>query len=262
LIAGAFVQEHSELETNSKEIEMSGHNKWSTIKHKKGKADAARGKIFSRLVKEISVAARQGGGDAEMNPRLRVAIDTAKSQNMPNDNIDRAVKRGTGELEGVNYEEMAYEAYGPGGVAIIIEVLTDNKNRSAAEIRNMLTKGGGTLGLKNSVAYLFTKQGQVTVEGASLTEDAVLEAGLDAGIEDVEVFEDTIIASTAPDDVFLVKDALEAAGMKVISAEVTKVPSNTIMLSGKEADRTMRLLESLEDHDDVQALYSNFDMAE
>lgn len=239
---------------------MSGHNKWSTIKHKKGKADAARGKIFSRLVKEISVAARQGGGDADMNPRLRVAIDTARGQNMPNDNIERAIKRGTGELEGVTYEEMLYEAYGPGGVAIIIEVLTDNKNRAAAEIRHSLTKGGGSLGSKNSVAYLFSKQGQISIDASVHTEDEVLEAGLDAGLEDVEVVEDTIIASTGPDDIFTVKEAMEAAGIKVISAEVTKVPSNTVLLSGKAAVRTMKLLEALEDIDDVQAIFSNFDM--
>ena len=241
---------------------MSGHNKWSTIKHKKGKADAARGKILSRLVKEISVAARAGGGDPDMNPRLRVAVDSAKGQNMPNENIDRAIKRGTGELEGVTYEEMMYEAYGPGGVAIIIEVLTDNKNRAAAEIRHALTKGGGTLGSKNSVAYLFSKQGQILIDGTSHTEDEVLEAGLDAGLEDVSVVDDTVIASASPEDVFSVKDALEEAGVKVISAEVTKVPANTVVLSGKEAVRTMKLLDALEDLDDVQALFSNFDMDE
>ena len=241
---------------------MSGHNKWSTIKHKKGKADAARGKILSRLVKEISVAARAGGGDPDMNPRLRVAVDSAKGQNMPNENIDRAIKRGTGELEGVTYEEMMYEAYGPGGVAIIIEVLTDNKNRAAAEIRHALTKGGGTLGSKNSVAYLFSKQGQILIDGTSHTEDEVLEAGLDAGLEDVSVVDDTVIASASPEDVFSVKDALEEAGVKVISAEVTKVPANTVMLSGKVAVRTMKLLNALEDLDDVQALFSNFDMDE
>lgn len=239
---------------------MSGHNKWSTIKHKKGKADAARGKIFSRLVKEISVAARQGGGDAEMNPRLRLAIDTARSQNMPNENIERAIKRGTGELEGVTYEEMVYEAYGPGGVAIIIEVLTDNKNRSAAEIRHMLTKGGGSLGSKNSVAYLFSKQGQITIDGNSHTEDEVLEAGLEAGLEDVMLMDDTIVATTLPEEVFEVKKALETAGITVESAEVTKVPSNTVILAGKDADKAMKLLEALEEHDDVQALHSNFDM--
>ncbi|HOP27433.1 MAG TPA: YebC/PmpR family DNA-binding transcriptional regulator [Candidatus Sabulitectum sp.] len=241
---------------------MSGHNKWSTIKHKKGKADAARGRIFSRLVKEISVAARQGGGDPDMNPRLRVAVDTARSQNMPNDNIERAIKRGTGELEGVTYDEMVYEAYGPGGVAIIIEVLTDNKNRSAAEVRHLLTKGGGSLGSKNSVAYLFTRQGQITVDASVHSEDEVLEAGLEAGLEDVELQDDIIVATTEPDGVFEVKKALEAAGIKVDSAEVTKVPSNTVMLEGKEAEKAMKLLESLEEHDDVQALYSNFDMAD
>lgn len=241
---------------------MSGHNKWSTIKHKKGKADAARGKIFSRLVKEISVAARAGGGDIDMNPRLRVAVDSAKGQNMPNDNIERAIKRGTGELEGVTYEEMLYEAYGPGGVAIIIEVLTDNKNRAAAEIRHSLTKGGGSLGSKNSVAYLFSKQGQICIDGAAHTEDEVLEAGLDAGLEDVAVVEDTIIASTGPDDVLTVKEALESSGIKIVSFEVTKVPANTVLLTGKVAVRTMKLLEALEDLDDVQALFSNFDMDE
>ncbi|PIE52438.1 YebC/PmpR family DNA-binding transcriptional regulator [Candidatus Fermentibacteria bacterium] len=241
---------------------MSGHNKWSTIKHKKGKADAARGKIFSRLVKEISVAARQGGGDPEMNPRLRVAIDSARSQNMPNDNIERAIKRGTGELEGVSYEEMVYEAYGPGGVAIIVEVLTDNKNRSAAEIRHILTKGGGSLGSKNSVAYLFSRQGQIIIDGSAHTEDEVLEAGLEAGLEDVEASDETIVAITGADEVFEVKKALEAAGIEVASAEVTKVPSNTVVLAGKEAEKAMKLLENLEDHDDVQAIHSNFDMAE
>ena len=241
---------------------MSGHNKWSTIKHKKGKADAARGRIFSRLVKEISVAARQGGGDPEMNPRLRVAVDTARSQNMPNDNIERAIKRGTGELEGVTYEEMVYEAYGPGGVAIIIEVLTDNKNRSAAEIRHLLTKGGGSLGSKNSVAYLFSKQGQIGIDPSAHSEDDVLEAGLEAGLEDVIVHDEIIIATTAPDEVFTVKDALEAAGIATQSAEVTKIPSNTVVLAGKEAEKAMKLLEALEEHDDVQALHSNFDMAE
>ena len=241
---------------------MSGHNKWSTIKHKKGKADAIRGRIFSRLVKEISVAARQGGGDPEMNPRLRVAVDTARSQNMPGDNIERAIKRGTGELEGITYEEMVYEAYGPGGVAIIIEVLTDNKNRSAAEIRHILTKGGGSLGSKNSVAYLFSREGQLAIDAGSHTEDDVLEAGLEAGLEDVQVQDDMIVATSAPDDVFEVKKTLEKAGIRVDSAEVTKVPSNTVVLEGKDAEKAMKLLESLEEHDDVQALYSNFDMAD
>ncbi len=241
---------------------MSGHNKWSTIKHKKGKADAARGKIFSRLVKEISVAARAGGGDPEMNPRLRVAVDSAKGQNMPNDNIERAIKRGTGELEGVTYEEMLYEAYGPGGVAIIIEVLTDNKNRAAAEIRHTLTKFGGSLGSKNSVAYLFSKQGQICIDGSAHSEDEVLEAGLDAGLEDVSVFEEIIIASTDPDDLLAVKEAMDTAEIKVISSEVTKVASTSVLLTGKIALRTVKLLDAIEDLDDVQAMFSNFDMEE
>ncbi len=241
---------------------MSGHNKWSSIKHKKGKADAERGKIFSRLVKEISVAAREGGGDPDMNPRLRVAIDTAKSQNMPNDNIDRAIKRGTGELEGITYEEITYEAYGPGGVAILIEVLTDNRNRSAAEIRHTLSKGGGSLGSRNSVAYLFTKQGQLTVDGAAFTEEQVMEAGLEAGLSDVYEDEGLLVLSSAPEDVYSVKDALEAAGVKVDSAEIVKVPANTVSLSGREAEQTIRLLNTLEENEDIQAVYSNFEQAD
>ena len=208
---------------------MSGHNKWSSIKHKKGKADAARGRIFSRLVKEITVAARQGGGEIDSNSRLRVAIETAKSQNMPYENIERAIKRGTGELEGVSYEEMTYEAYGPGGVAIIIEVLTDNRNRSAAEIRNILSKGGGHLGSRNSVAYLFSSIGQIAIDGAKFDEDTVLEAGLDAGAEDVQT-------------------------------EDTKIPSNTVIPQGREAEQALKLLEVLEEHDDVQAVHTNLEM--
>lgn len=241
---------------------MSGHNKWSTIKHKKGKADAQRGRIFSRLVKEITVAAREGGGDPDMNPRLRVAVDTAKSQNMPNDNIERAIRRGTGELEGVTYEEITYEAYGPGGVAILIEVLTDNRNRSAAEIRHILSKGGGSLGQKNSVAYLFSKQGQLTVDASAHSEDRVMEAGLDAGLSDVYPDDGLHVLSSAPEDVFKVKDALEVQGVRVESAEIVKVPSNTVTLSGREADQAARLLNALEENEDIQAVYSNFDRSD
>jgi len=240
---------------------MSGHNKWSSIKHKKGKADAARGRIFSRLVKEITVAARQGGSDADSNPRLRVAIETAKSHNMPSDNIDRAIKRGTGELEGISYEEITYEAYGPGGVAIMIEVLTDNRNRSAAEIRHILSKGGGHLGSRNSVAYIFTSVGQIAIDGSMFDEDAILEAGLEAGAEDVQTFDDIVIVTASPVDVFTVKESLQRAGIEVSSAEVTKVPSNTVVLEGKEADQALRLLEQLEENDDVQAVHTNFEMS-
>ncbi|NOQ22212.1 MAG: YebC/PmpR family DNA-binding transcriptional regulator [Candidatus Aegiribacteria sp.] len=239
---------------------MSGHNKWSSIKHKKQKADAARGKIFSRLVKEISVAAREGGGDVETNARLRVGVETAKSHNMPSDNIERAIKRGTGALEGITYEEMTYEAYGPGGVAIIIEVLTDNKNRTAAEIRHILSKHGGHLGSRNSVAYMFSRVGKIIIDGTRYTEDQVLEAGLEAGLEDVQKIDEVIIASTAPADVFEVKNALVGMGVVPDSAEVTKEPDIYIGLSAKEAGKAIELLEILEDNDDVQAIHTNFEM--
>lgn len=241
---------------------MSGHNKWSSIKHKKQKADAARGKIFSRLVKEISVAARDGGADTETNSRLRVAVETAKSHNMPSDNIDRAIKRGTGDLEGINYEEIIYEAYGPGGVAIIIEVLTDNKNRAAADIRHILSKHGGHLGSKNSVAYMFNRVGQITIDGTGYTEDQILEAGLDAGLEDVQSQDDIIIAMTSPSDVFDVKDVLVKSGIRVESAEITKQPDNWIGLTEKEAGKALQLLEILEECDDVQAVHTNFEIRE
>jgi YebC/PmpR family DNA-binding regulatory protein len=239
---------------------MSGHNKWSSIKHKKQKADAARGKIFSRLVKEISVAAREGGGDVETNARLRVAVETAKSHNMPSDNIERAIKRGTGALEGITYEEMTYEAYGPGGVAIIIEVLTDNKNRTAAEIRHILGKHGGHLGSRNSVAYMFSRVGKIVIDGTRYTEDQVLEAGLEAGLEDVQTIDEVIIASTSPSDVFDVKNALVEMSVIPESAEVTKEPENYIGLGDKEAHKALELLEILEDNDDVQAIHTNFEM--
>lgn len=241
---------------------MSGHSKWSSIKHKKQKADAARGKIFSRLVKEISVAAREGGGDTETNSRLRVAVETAKSHNMPSDNIDRAIKRGTGDLEGINYEEIIYEAYGPGGVAIIIEVLTDNKNRAAADIRHVLSKHGGHLGSRNSVAYMFNRVGQITIDGTEYTEDQILEAGLDAGLEDVQLQDDIIIAMTSPSDVFVVKDVLVKSGIRIESAEITKQPANWIGLSEKEAGKALQLLEILEECDDVQAVHTNFEIRE
>lgn len=241
---------------------MSGHNKWSSIKHKKSKADAARGKIFSRLVKEISVAAREGGGDVETNARLRVGVETAKSHNMPSDNIERAIKRGTGALEGITYEEMTYEAYGPGGVAIIIEVLTDNKNRTAAEIRHSLSKHGGHLGSRNSVAYMFNRVGKIIIDGARYSEDQVLEAGLEAGLEDVQTIDDIIIASTAPSDVFDVKNALVEMGVMPESAEVTKEPDNFIGLSVREAEKAVALLEILEENDDVQAIHTNFEIQE
>lgn len=241
---------------------MSGHNKWSTIKHKKGKADAARGKIFSRLVKEITVSAREGGRDPDTNARLRVAIESAKSQNMPSENIEKAIKRGTGEIEGVNYEEITYEAYGPGGVAIMIDVLTDNRNRTAAEIRNLLSKGNGHLGSKNSVAYIFKSVGQIRTENNDFDEDAILEVGLDAGVEDIEEENNSFIVTTSVSNLFTVKNALEGSDIEIDYAEMTKIPDNTVIPSARDADKALKLLEALEEHDDVQAVYTNLEMPE
>ncbi len=241
---------------------MSGHNKWSTIKHKKGKADALRGALFSKLVKEITASAREGGGDTSMNARLRVAVDAAKASNMPADNIDKAIKRGTGEIEGVIYEEMQYEVYGPGGVAILVDVLTDNKNRAAAEIRHILTRGGGRLGAKNSVAYLFTSRGQIFVDSSRHDEEKVMEAGLEAGAEDIQSSDDTIIVVTNPTRLYVVKEGLEKAGISVDGAEVAKVADTMVVPSAKEAEQAARLLEMLEEHDDVQAVHTNLEMPE
>jgi YebC/PmpR family DNA-binding regulatory protein len=241
---------------------MSGHNKWSTIKHKKGKADAARGQLFSKLVKEITAAAREGGGDTETNARLRAAVDAAKSSNMPSDNVEKAIKRGTGEIEGVIFEEMQYEAYGPGGVAILIEILTDNKNRTAAEVRHILTRGGGRLGAKNSVAYLFSSRGQIYINASKFNEDQVLEAGLDAGLEDVLVSDDTIVATTTPSTLYKVREALEKAGIEVDNAEMAKVAETNVVPSGREAEQAVKLLEMLEEHDDVQRVHTNLEMPE
>jgi YebC/PmpR family DNA-binding regulatory protein len=241
---------------------MSGHNKWSTIKHKKGKADAARGQLFSKLVKEITAASREGGGDTETNARLRAAVDAAKSSNMPSDNVEKAIKRGTGEIEGVVFEEMQYEAYGPGGVAILIEILTDNKNRTAAEVRHILTRGGGRLGAKNSVAYLFSSRGQIYISASKFNEDQVLEAGLDAGLEDVLVSDDTIVATTTPSTLYKVREALEKAGIEVDNAEMAKVAETNVVPSGREAEQAVKLLEMLEEHDDVQRVHTNLEMPE
>ena len=241
---------------------MSGHSKWSSIKHKKAKADAAKGKIFSKLVKEITVAAREGGGDPESNSRLRLALDTAKSHNMPANNIERAVKRGTGELEGVSYEEIVYEAYGPGGIAILIEVLTDNKNRAAADIRHILQKHGGHLGTRNSVAYKFTRIGQITIDSSKATEDEVFEAGLEAGVEDIVTQDNLIIVTTPSSDVFDVKKVFDDLNIEVESAYVTKKPDSQLFLSDRDAEKAIQLLEALEENDDVQDVHSNFDMLE
>lgn len=239
---------------------MSGHSKWSTIKHKKGAADAKRGKIFTRLIKEITVAARMGGGDLESNPRLRTAVAGAKSENMPKDNIERAIKKGTGELEGVNYEESTYEGYGPGGAAVLIESLTDNKNRAVADIRHILNKCGGNLGENGCVGWMFDKKGYINIEKNTVDEDTLMEVALDAGAEDVREDEDNFEVITDPDDFEAVKGAIDAASIACADAEVTMLPQSTASLKGKEAEQMIRLMETLEDCDDVQKVYTNADI--
>jgi YebC/PmpR family DNA-binding regulatory protein len=241
---------------------MSGHSKWATIKHKKGALDAKRGKIFTRLIKEIMVAAKAGGGDPDGNPRLRTAIAAAKAENMPNDNISRAIKRGTGEIEGAQYEDITYEGYGPGGVAIIVDVLTDNRNRAVSEIRHAFSKQGGNLGESGSVSFMFSKKGLIVVEKSAADEDKLTEIVLEAGAEDLAGDGEYWEITTAPGDLAAVKTALENAKIKPESAEVTMIPSTYTKLEGTQAAAMMRLLEALEDLDDAQNVYSNFDMSD
>ena len=241
---------------------MSGHSKWATIKHKKGALDAKRGKIFTRLIKEIMVAAKAGGGDPDGNPRLRTAILAAKAENMPNDNIQRAVKRGTGEIEGASYEDITFEGYGPGGVAVIIEVLTDNRNRAVSEIRHAFSKNGGNLGESGSVGYMFAKKGLIVVPKDAANEDKLTEIVLDAGAEDLNDDGEYWEIITAPKDHEAVAEALKKAGIPTERSEVTMLPSTYQKLDGSPANAMMRLLETLEDLDDAQNVYSNFDMDE
>jgi YebC/PmpR family DNA-binding regulatory protein len=240
---------------------MSGHSKWSSIKHKKALKDQRRGKLFTKLIKEITVAARMGGGDINANPRLRTAVITARQNSMPADNIDRAVKKGTGELEGVTYDEVTYEAYGPGGVAILVQALTDNRNRTVAELRSVFQKYGGNLGTSGAVAWMFQKRGLLTAERAQVDEDKMMELALEGGAEDVRDSGDLLEVLTAPEQFEGVKAALEKAGVPLASAEVTMMPSSTVAISGKSAEQMVRLLEALEDHDDVQSVSSNMDIA-
>jgi YebC/PmpR family DNA-binding regulatory protein len=240
---------------------MSGHSKWSTIKHKKAAKDAKRGKAFTKLIKEITVAARMGGGDAKANPRLRTAVLDARKSSMPNDTIDRAIKKGTGELEGVSYEEIVYEGYGAGGVAVMVEVVTDNRVRTVAEIRNVFDKHGGNLGTTGSVGWMFTKRGLIAIERAGIDEDKVMEIALEAGAEDVTDAGEMLEVYTTPDGFVAVKEALEAASIALASAEITMIPSNMQAVSGKPAEQMVRLLEALDDHDDVQKVSSNADIA-
>jgi YebC/PmpR family DNA-binding regulatory protein len=240
---------------------MSGHSKWSTIKRKKGAIDAKRGKVFTRLIKEITVAARSGGGDPEGNPRLRSAIATAKTENMPKDNIARAIKKGTGEIAGEVYDEIMYEGYGPGGVAILVECLTDNRNRTVADVRHYFAKNNGNLGESGCVAYMFDKRGLILVDKSTVEEEVLMDAALEAGAEDVVEEESEFQIFTAPEDFDDVRGALEKAGISFLDASVSMIPQNTVeVVDEKIARALMKLMESLEDHDDVQNIYANFDI--
>jgi YebC/PmpR family DNA-binding regulatory protein len=239
---------------------MSGHSKWSTIKHKKAAKDAKRGKLFTKLIKEITVAAKMGGGDINANPRLRTAVTTARQNSMPTDNIDRAIKKGTGELEGVTYDEITYEGYGPGGAAVLVMVMTDNRNRTVAEIRRLFTKHGGSMGESGCVGWMFQKKGVITVEKSQVDEDRLMELALEAGADDVSSDDTSFVVATTPDAFEAVRAALEAAKLAIASAEVSMVPQNTLSLTGQHAEHTLKLLDELEDHDDVQDVASNIDV--
>jgi YebC/PmpR family DNA-binding regulatory protein len=241
---------------------MSGHSKWSTIKHKKAALDAKRGKVFTRLIKELTIAARIGGGDPAGNPRLRTAIADAKAGNMPADNIKRAIQKGTGELPGVTYEEVVYEGYGPGGVAVYVEILTDNKMRTTPEIRHIFTKHGGDLGQPNSVSWMFEKKGQFTVAGAAVEEDRLMEIVLEAGADDLSQDEGVFEVTCAPAVFNAVREALEKASVATSSAGVVMAPQNVVHLDGKRAHQCVKLLEALEDQDDVQHVYANLEFDE
>jgi YebC/PmpR family DNA-binding regulatory protein len=239
---------------------MAGHSKWANIKHRKGAQDARRGKIFTKLIKEIITAARIGGGDIESNPRLRSAVMAAKNENMPKDNWERAIKKGTGELEGVSYEEATYEGYGPGGAAIFVDALTDNKNRAVSEIRHAMTKHGGNMGENGCVAYMFDKKGYLVVEKSAADEDALMEVALEAGAEDVREDGSNFEVITAPEDFEAVKEAVDAASIATIAAEVTMLPQTMAPLDGETALKMIKLIDALEDCDDVQKVYTNADI--
>jgi YebC/PmpR family DNA-binding regulatory protein len=244
---------------------MSGHSKWASIKHKKGALDAKRGKIFTRLIKELTVAARAGGGDPDMNPRLRTVIADAKAANMPSENIKRAIRRGTGEEPGVSYEEAQYEGYGPGGAAVIIDVLTDNKNRTVGELRHLLEKHGGNLAAANAVAWMFAKKGYIVIEKAKAAgndEEKLMSAVLDAGADDLQDDDDNWEVLSAPEAFTAVNDAVKGLGIEPTSAQVSMIPQNYVKLEGKVAQQMLKLMEALDDYDDVQHVWSNFDISE
>lgn len=241
---------------------MSGHSKWSTIKRKKGAVDAKRGKIFTKLIREIATAARLGGGEIDSNPRLRLVVDKAKANNMPKDNIQRAIQKGIGGADGESYEEMVYEGYGPGGAAILIEALTDNKNRTAGDVRHVLTKNGGNLGSTGCVSYLFEKRGLLQFDRSQVDSDALMEAVLEAGADDIVEGPDSIDVVTEPSAFEAVKEALQKSGFTPANATITMEPSTTVSLHGKDAEQMLKLADSLEDLDDVQNFYANFDISD
>jgi YebC/PmpR family DNA-binding regulatory protein len=241
---------------------MSGHSKWATIKHKKGAADAKRGRVFTRIIKELTVAARGGGGDPDTNPRLRTIIAEAKQFNMPAENIKRAIRRGTGEEPGVQYDEMTYEGYGPGGVALIIEAMTDNKNRTVGEIRHLLAKYGGNLGESNSVSWMFEKKGYIIIEKAKANEDTLMAAALDAGAEDLRDDGDSWEVLTAPESFPAVKEAVDKLSIELVSARIAWLPKNMVAVEGRPAQSFLKLVDLLEDNDDVQHVWSNADIDE
>lgn len=242
---------------------VAGHSKWANIKHKKQKEDARRGKLFTKLSRQITLAAREGGPDPGMNPRLRFAIEQARAANMPMENIERAIKRGTGELEGAAYEQLIYEGYGPGGVAILLEIMTDNRNRTASEIRHLFSRYGGSLGETGCVSWMFTRRGVITFDRAAVAdEDAFLMEALEAGAEDVQIEDDYIEVYTDPAELHAVREKLEAAGYVATAAEPRRIPSTTVPVSGHTAEQLFKLLDALEDHDDVQSVSANFDVPE
>jgi YebC/PmpR family DNA-binding regulatory protein len=239
---------------------MAGHSKWKQIKHYKAATDAKRGALFTKLIREITMAAKQGGGDVNGNARLRTAVDNARANSMPKENIERAIKKGTGELEGVDYQEVTYEGYGPGGVALIIDAVTDNPTRTVAEIRHKMSRGGGNIGTPNSVAWMFEKKGQIYVESAKYDEDTLMEAALDAGAEDFRREDEQFIVTTTPTDFHAVKSALDKKGIASQESEIAMLPKSTVKLEGKDAETLLKLIESLEELDDVQKVWANFDI--
>lgn len=241
---------------------MAGHNKWSKIKRKKGVNDAKRGALFTKLIREITVAAKEGGGSVEFNARLRLGVETAKAASMPAENIDRAIKKGTGELAGVSYEEVSYEGYGPGGVALYIECLTDNTNRSVADVRHALVKNDGSLGTDGSVAWQFDRKGQIVIDASQYTEEAVFDAALEAGAEDVTGDGEEFVVTTEPSDFASVQDGLQEAGIETASGELTRIPKTEVAVEGKDAEKLLRLLDMLDELDDVQKVHSNADIDE